>query len=152
MRYAKERKVYYTSSLLVGRAYYILGEEELAREEFGSMQVYYEDKIDVEPENAVFHSNLGLVYAYLGLKEKAITEGQKGIDLLSVVKDHLSGPRRLIDMAEIYVLTEEHELALESIEYLLSIPGSLTRWRLRLDPVFDPLRDNPLFKKLVAID
>ena len=151
LSYAKERKKIDSGTLSVGRAYYYLGEEKLAQEEFESLRVYYEDKIEEEPENASFHSSLGQVYAYLGLKEKAVAAGKKGTNLLPVVKDHYAGPDRVSSLAIIYILTGEQELAIESIEYLLSIPGFLTRWNLRLNPVFDPIRDNPRFQQLIEV-
>ena len=132
----------------IGIAYNYLGEEKLAQEEFESMRVYYEEKTREEPETPAFNSNLGQVYAYLGLKEKAVEAGKKGADLLPVSKDHLRGPYSVRDLAKIYILTGKHELAIDKLEYLLSIPSWMTKWELRLDSVFDPLRDNPRFHKL----
>lgn len=149
LRYAKEEKKYYSGSIMVGIAYYLLGEESLAKKEFESMRVYYENKIEKEPENASFRSKLGLIYTYLGLKDKAIEEGRKGTELLPVAKHHVNGPVRETDLAKIYILSGKNELAIDKLEYFLSIPGYLTIWNLRLNPVFDPLRDNPRFQKLI---
>ena len=95
---------------------------------------------------------MGKVYAYLGLKEKAVAEGQKGVDLTPVAKNHLSWTTRVQDLSLIYLITEKHELAINEFEYLLSIPGYTTKWGLRLYPLFDPLRENPRFQKLIAED
>ncbi len=148
--FAKEYKKEKPGFIFVGSTYFYMGEEKLAKEEFESLRVYYENKINEEPENAQYHSNLGQVYAYLGLKEKAINEGKRGTDLLPIAKDHADGPLYLENLSIIYILTGEYELALENIEYLLSHPGGLTKWTLRLYPVFDPLRDDPRFQKLIA--
>ncbi|MCZ6594736.1 MAG: tetratricopeptide repeat protein, partial [Bacteroidetes bacterium] len=152
LRYAKEEKkrIPLPRTFRVGRAYYYQGEEKLAQEEFKSLRVYYENKVLEEgPDKALFQDNLGLIYAYLGLKDKAIEEGKKGTDLLPVSKDHIVGTYLVEDLAIIYILTGKLELALDKLEYLLSIPGYLTIWTLRLDPAYDPLRDNPRFQKLI---
>ena len=60
-------------------------------------------------------------------EEKAIEAGKKRTDLLPVVKDHYAGPDRVIDLAIIYILTGEHELALDKFDYLLSIPSWMTK-------------------------
>jgi len=133
--YAKKHKYFYSGSLSVGFAYKFMGEEKLAKVEFDSMRVFYEEKILEEPENTGFRSSLGVVYAALGLKEKATIEGKNG-----------NGESLLI----IYLLIEEHELAIKLAEHLLSIPSDVTKWYLKLSPLFDPLRDNPRFQKLVA--
>ena len=44
----------------------------------------------------------------------------------------------------------ERELALEQLEVLAKIPGGPSYGRLRLDPVWDPLRGDPRFEKIVA--
>jgi serine/threonine protein kinase len=46
----------------------------------------------------------------------------------------------------------QREAAMEKLEYLLSIPSQTTIWTLRLDPIWDVLRDHPRFKKLVGED
>jgi hypothetical protein len=43
----------------------------------------------------------------------------------------------------------EFDLAVDQIEYLLSIPGGLSIPLLQLDPAWAPLREHPRFKKLV---
>ncbi len=44
----------------------------------------------------------------------------------------------------------EHDLAMERIEYLLSIPGTLSVPLLRLEPVWAPLREHPRYEALAG--
>lgn len=55
-------------------------------------------------------------------------------------------------MAEIYIIAGEYDLALDQIELLLSIPSVISVNWLQNDPVYDPLKDNQRFQKLVAED
>jgi len=88
-------------------------------------------------------------YAVLGRKEDAIREGQLAVELLPVAKEAWRAARWVEDLTKIYVMVGEYDLAIEQLEYLLSIPGVLSIPLLRLDPTWDPIRDHPRFKKLI---
>ena len=59
------------------------------------------------------------------------------------------GPYIQHQLARIYLLVGEPEKALDQLEPLLRIPYYLSPGWLRIDPTFDPLRNNPRFRKLV---
>jgi len=71
------------------------------------------------------------------------------VELLPVSKEALRGAHRVEDLARIYVMVGEFNMAINQIEFLLSIPSELSISLLRLDPAWDPLRDHPRFKKLI---
>ena len=71
-----------------------------------------------------------------------------GVKLLPVTKEAIRGLNRIEDLAWIYTMVGEYDLAIEQLEYLLSIPGEISIPLLRLDPAWDRLRDHPRFKKL----
>jgi serine/threonine-protein kinase len=52
--------------------------------------------------------------------------------------------------AQVYALVGEQELAIEQLDELLSRPSDVSVSLLRLDPIWDPLRDNPRFQALLA--
>ena len=77
-------------------------------------------------------------------------KGKRGVELYPVSKDALIGPKRVRDLAVIYTMVGEYDAALDEIEYLLSIPSwYMSVPRLRLDPIWDPLRDHPRFQALL---
>jgi tetratricopeptide (TPR) repeat protein len=95
------------------------------------------------------HGLYGLALAGLGRKNEAISEGKRAVELLPVSKDAVWGPHRLETLAVIYTLTGEQDAAIDQLEYLLSIPARFSAEMLRLDPLWDPLRNHPRFKKLL---
>jgi len=101
---------------------------------------------------AGLHGNLGLAYAGLGEAVSAIAEGQKAMAMEPTFKDPFDGPRVEENMADIYALLGDADHAIPILKRLLQIPygGAITPALLRLDPVFDPLRNDPRFQKLVA--
>jgi TolB-like protein len=109
-----------------------------------------EEQLRTAPENAFLHAELGLALAYLGRKEEAIHEGERGVALLPVAKDADTGPYIQHDLVRIYMLVGEPEKALDKLEPLLKIPDYLSPGWLKIDPNFDPLRQNPRFHRLVA--
>jgi TolB-like protein/Flp pilus assembly protein TadD len=131
-----------------GLTYSLMGEEGKAATNFEALRAQYEELVKEEPDYALYHSILGRAYAGLGRKEEAIREGQKAVELLPLSKDALEPPR-LRDLARIYVLVGEYDQAIDHLEYQLSIPGPITIWRLKLDPIYDPMREHPRFQALL---
>ena len=93
---------------------------------------------------------LALIDARLGQKEKAIQEGRAVCDMEPVEKDAVSGVSRLNDLARIYALTGEKDLALQQLEIVSKLPNGPSYGELRLDPEWDALRGDPRFEKIVA--
>jgi tetratricopeptide (TPR) repeat protein len=110
----------------------------------------YEEELRATPNEDQRHMDLGLALAFLGRKEEAIREGQRGVVLLPVAKDAINGPYDQHQLVRIYILVGESEKALDQLEPLLKIPYLLSPGWLKIDPNFDPLRQNPRFQKLVA--
>ena len=110
----------------------------------------FEEQLRAVPNDAGLHVYLGIALAYLGQKEEAIREGERGVVLDPMAKDARDGPYYQHQLVRIYMLVGEPEKALDELEPLLEIPYFLSPGWLKIDPNFDPLRSNPRFQKLVA--
>jgi len=103
------------------------------------------------PDDADLHLTLGFAYAGLLRKPEAVAEGQRAVVLMPVAKDALSGTDMLARQAQLYVQVNQPDQAIALLGRVLSMPtGDIeSSALLRLDPVWDPLRDNPAFKALL---
>ncbi len=137
-------------ALKYAQIYGLMGNQQHKETYYESARITLEAKIQQSPEDERFHSSLGIAYAGLGRKEDAIREGDRGVELLPISKDAWRGQYRVEDLAHIYVMVGEYDLAIDKLEYLLSIPGEMSIHLLRLDPAWDLLRDHPRFKKLTG--
>jgi TolB-like protein/class 3 adenylate cyclase/tetratricopeptide (TPR) repeat protein len=95
-------------------------------------------------------SRLGLIDAVLGKKEEALREGRRAIEMLPILKDSIveASVKRYFVMACAWA--GERELALQQLEVVARIPGGPSYGDLRLNPMWDPLRGDPRFEKIVA--
>ena len=102
-----------------------------------------------QPDVASALSALGVIDAALGRKEEALHEGRRAVELAPLAKDSTDGPNVANNLALIYAWTGERDLAIEQLETVAKVPGGPTYGILRLDPVWDPLRGDPRFEKMV---
>jgi len=86
----------------------------------------------------------------LGQKEAALESGLRATENLPASRDVIVGGSYLTQLAMAEAQVGEKESALNHIEQLLAIPAghALSRASLRVDPVWDPLRNDPRFQKL----
>jgi TolB-like protein/Tfp pilus assembly protein PilF len=109
-----------------------------------------ESELREVPEDAQRHVFLGLSLAYLGRKDEAIREGLRGVALLPTSKDAINGPYFQHLLARIYILVGEQDKAIDQLEQVLRIPYYVSPAWLKIDPNFDPIRNNRRFQKLVT--
>jgi tetratricopeptide (TPR) repeat protein len=98
------------------------------------------------------HAFLGQAYAGLGEAAPAIAEGQKAMAIEPTSKDPVDGPVREESMARIYALLRDADHAIPILRRLLQMPygGAITPALLRLDPVWDQIRNDPRFQELAT--
>ncbi len=140
---------YVPESLVRARIHGLAGHSRLAEAYYDSTRVTLEGRIASRPRDARLHSSLGIAYAGLGRKDDAIRQGKRGVELLPVSIDAFEGVYRLGELAQIYAAVGESQLAIDTLDQLLSIPGVLTVQLLRIDPIWDPLREDPRFQALL---
>jgi serine/threonine-protein kinase len=106
--------------------------------------------VRAQPGNPRPLSALALIDAELGDKEKAIREGRTACDMLPPARDAITGVLLLSNLARIYALTGEKDLALEHLEIVSKLPSGPSYGQLRLDLEWDSLRGDPRFETIVA--
>jgi tetratricopeptide (TPR) repeat protein len=134
---------------LSAQIYGLMGEKQRERQNYESALRFLENKIKTRPDDPPLYSALGIAYAGLGFKDKAIQAARKAVELMPVSMEAYRGIFRVRDLAQVYVMVGEYDKAFDRIEYLLSIPGELSVALLKIDPVWAPLRGLPRFHKLV---
>src|SRR5438874_4161136 len=133
-----------------GRVALLRGEVASARDAFTRARKEIEGVVSQQPDYAQALCALGMIDAVLGNKEDAIREGRRAVELLPVTKDSIDGAQLVQYLAMIYPWVGQKDLAFEQLRIASSIPGYLSYGSLRLDPLWDPLRADPAFEKIVA--
>lgn len=134
-----------------GQVLDLMNEHERAKEIYQSAKSLLEKLITKTPSNAFYHSWLGLAYAGLGNKREALLYSNRARELHPIHSDPWSsGEDILLEHAHINILLGEYKEAMDHLETLLMIPSKLTKNRLKLDPIYDPLRKNERFIKLTS--
>jgi TolB-like protein len=113
-------------------------------------RVETEKAVRAQPESVAPLTVLALIDAVLGDKEKAIQEGRTACDMLPLAKDAVVGVILITNLARIYALTGEKDLALKQLDIVSKLPYGPSYGELRLDPEWDSLRGDPRFEKIVA--
>ncbi len=134
---------------MLGLIYWYKNDKVQSKKYFESSRNKLENMLKSSPQDERIHSSLGITYAGLGLRDKAIFEGKKGIELLPLEKEAYRGYYRQWDLAIIYTLLGDNDNALKQIDYILSIPGEFSVNELKLDPLYDSLRGLPGYKAII---
>ncbi|MGC1322843.1 MAG: FlgO family outer membrane protein [Candidatus Udaeobacter sp.] len=125
------------------------GDSARAIAAFSRARTILEQRLAVKPEDARTIAVLAQVDAGLGHKELAIQEAQHAVDLMPVSKDIYDGALVLEGLAQVYTWSNEPDRAIELLQKLVTMPGYTNYARLKLYPMWNPLRGDPRFEKIV---
>ena len=126
------------------------GDQPAARAAFTNARNELEKMLHNQPDYAEAFSALGVINAALGNKEDAIREGRQAVQLMPVSKNAVEGPLLIKYLAVTYAWTGEKDRAFKRLDQAVKLPGFLSYGQLRLHPIWDPLRSDPRFEKIVA--
>ena len=111
-----------------------------------------EERLRARPNEIQTMTELSWVYLALNRKVDAVKVSRRAAELVTPEKDALIGVYNLTGLAEIEAHTGDTADAVAILRQLLSIPAgdTVSIARLKIDPVWDPIRNDPGFQKLLT--
>jgi tetratricopeptide (TPR) repeat protein len=140
----------------LGWAQEVAGDHAAAKETWRQARSELEPLLEEQPENPSLLGDLALINMGLGEKAAALTLVERALAANPIEKDAMDGPQTIEILARVAARLGEPDRAIAALQKILSIPCDgalatgieLTPALLRLDPMFDPLRNDPRFQKL----
>ena len=86
----------------------------------------------------------------MGKREDAIREGRRAVELRPPSKDTWLGVDMVRSLATTYATLGEADSAVKQLRLLLEVPSWISAPALRADPTWDPIRQHPGFRSLLA--
>lgn len=150
--YANTFNKYIPNYLMIALLYNYKKEYNLSKAYFDSSKIKVEKMLQNNPDDYRLHLALSMSYAGMSKKSEAIKENEKAMALISlnnVITRKYTDKKHL---AKIYTLVGDYKNALKEIDFLLSTPNSakLSINILKLDPIFDPLRNLAGYHSIIA--
>jgi eukaryotic-like serine/threonine-protein kinase len=142
----------------LGWAQDVAGDHAAARESWRQSRAELEPFLEEQPDNYILIGDLALANMGLGDKAAAMALSEQAMTVLPLEKDVVDGPAPIEVFARVAAQVGEPDRAIAALRKLLSIPSEgalasrapLTPALLRLDPMFDPLRNDQRFQELTV--
>lgn len=145
-RLSSDSAAYYLHNVQLAR---LIEDSTLALKYADSALSHALRQIARRPDDPRFVSELGLAYAAVGIRDSALQYSNVAVSLLPTSRDAFDALFLFLNLAEVLVMFDEYEKALDQLEFLLSIPGFISEPYLRLDPLWVPLRNQTRFAELL---
>jgi TolB-like protein/Flp pilus assembly protein TadD len=130
----------------------LAGEPEAAKSVGKEALPLLEAGLRERPDDTSAMTGLSWVYLALGRNADALRLSRQAADTISIEKDALAGPNFQNGLAQIEARAGAPEEAIKRLRRLLSIPAGhvVSIARLKIDPVWDPIRNRPDFQQLLS--
>ena len=139
-----------SKAALEGMLYLFQGNKAKAQAAFRRAHPFAEESLRESPGDAARHIQLGFILTGLDRKQEALAEGRRAVELTPESEDAFDGPQITASLAQIYAWVGEKDQALRLLDRSLETPNGITVPMLKLDPMWDPLRNDPRFQALIA--
>jgi len=128
----------------------VQGDREKARSFLNEARRTYEARVLERAEYAEALATLATINAFSGQRDDALRQVRQAVELMPMDRDPIAGIDHLIAMAMIYAWIGERDKAIEQLMAIAKLAHSPTAGELRLNPWWDPLREDPRFAQVLV--
>lgn len=141
--------VYLPRSLYAGWAYRLRGDSSAARTAFESARLLLDSMARERPDDERVHAALGFAYAGLGRSDEAASSARRTVQVSPRTANAISRSQVIEASAKILAQAGLADQAVTQLRQLLAANSPVSVHTLRLDPIYDPIRESPLFQALL---